>query len=144
MKLFLIVCCNTPNPTNKAINRSSFSVHAITSLLVPELPKERGCWFGSPRGQNATQNRSSVRDALQKWWWSHRSGALGELSSVSVSLGDAGGNISTRDGTSLKLVDKFPYLGSSVSSTEKHRYAANEGMDSYRWAIDHMKVRPDR
>ena len=29
------------------------------------------------------------------------------------------GNISTRDRTSLKLVDKFTYLGSSVSSTEK-------------------------
>ena len=29
------------------------------------------------------------------------------------------GNISTLDGTSLKLVDKFTYQGSSVSSTEK-------------------------
>ena len=29
------------------------------------------------------------------------------------------GEISTLEGTSLKLVDKFPYLGSSVSSTEK-------------------------
>ena len=29
------------------------------------------------------------------------------------------GNISTLDGTSLKRVDKFAYLGSSVSSTEK-------------------------
>ena len=29
------------------------------------------------------------------------------------------GDISTRDGTSMKLVDKFTYLGSSVSSTEK-------------------------
>ena len=29
------------------------------------------------------------------------------------------GDISTLDGTSLKLDDKFPYLGSSVSSTEK-------------------------
>ena len=29
------------------------------------------------------------------------------------------GNISTLDGTSLKLIDKFSYLGSSVSSTEK-------------------------
>ena len=29
------------------------------------------------------------------------------------------GNISTLDGSSLKLVDKFTYLGSSVSSTEK-------------------------
>ena len=29
------------------------------------------------------------------------------------------GNITTRDGTPLKLVDKFPYLGSSVLSTEK-------------------------
>ena len=30
------------------------------------------------------------------------------------------GNISTLDGTSLKLVGKFTYLGSSVSSTEKY------------------------
>ena len=30
------------------------------------------------------------------------------------------GDISTLDGTSLKLVDKFTYLGSSVSSIEKH------------------------
>ena len=29
------------------------------------------------------------------------------------------GDISTLDGTPLKLVDKFTYLGSSVSSTEK-------------------------
>ena len=29
------------------------------------------------------------------------------------------GDISTLDGTSMKLVDKFPYLGSSVLSTEK-------------------------
>ena len=29
------------------------------------------------------------------------------------------GDISTLDGSSLKLVDKFSYLGSSVSSTEK-------------------------
>ena len=29
------------------------------------------------------------------------------------------GDIATLDGTSLKLVDKFTYLGSSVSSTEK-------------------------
>ena len=30
------------------------------------------------------------------------------------------GDISTLDGSSLKLVDKFSYLGSSVSSTEKY------------------------
>ena len=43
------------------------------------------------------------------------------------------GDISTLEGTSLKLVDKFTYQGSSVSSTEKrHRHAANENMDSYR------------
>ena len=29
------------------------------------------------------------------------------------------GDISTQDGTSMKLVDKFTYLGSSVSSTKK-------------------------
>ena len=35
-------------------------------------------------------------------------------------------------GTSLKLVDKFTYIGSSVSSTKKrHRHAANKGMDCY-------------
>ena len=43
------------------------------------------------------------------------------------------GDVTTLDGTPLKLVDKFPYLGSSVSSTEKgHGHAVNEGMDSYR------------
>ena len=47
------------------------------------------------------------------------------------------GDISTLNGSSLKLVDKFTYLGSSVSST-------NKGMGSYQWAIGHMEVRPDR
>ena len=37
------------------------------------------------------------------------------------------GDISTLEGTSQKQVDKFTYLGSSVSST-----------------IDHMEIRPDR
>ena len=43
------------------------------------------------------------------------------------------GDISILDGIFLKLIDKFTYLGSSVSSTEKrHQHTANEGMDSYR------------
>ena len=42
------------------------------------------------------------------------------------------GDISTLDRTSLKLVDKFTYQGSSISSTEKDWYTANKGMDSYR------------
>ena len=43
------------------------------------------------------------------------------------------GNIATLDGASLKLVDKFTYLGGSVSSTEKrHCHTTDEGMDSYR------------
>ena len=43
------------------------------------------------------------------------------------------GNIATLDGASLKLVDKFTYLGSSVSSTEKDiDHTTDEGMDSYR------------
>ena len=38
------------------------------------------------------------------------------------------GDISTLEGSSLKLLDKFTYLGSSVSSTEKrHRHTANKG-----------------
>ena len=36
-----------------------------------------------------------------------------------LSLRSTEGDISTLERTSLKLVDKFPYLGSSVSSTEK-------------------------
>ena len=44
------------------------------------------------------------------------------------------GNISTLEGTSLKLVDKFPYQGSSVSSTEKD-------IDTKTWtAIDKLSI----
>ena len=42
------------------------------------------------------------------------------------------GNITTLDGASLKLVHKFTYQGSSVSSTEKDIDMTNESMDSYR------------
>ena len=42
------------------------------------------------------------------------------------------GDISTLERTSLKLVDKFTYLGSSVSSTEEDIDTVNEDMDSYR------------
>ena len=43
------------------------------------------------------------------------------------------GNIATLDGASMILVDKFTYLGSSVSSTEKDiDTTTDEGMDSYR------------
>ena len=40
------------------------------------------------------------------------------------------GDISTLGGSSLKLVDKFTYLGSSVSSTEKVIDTTNKSMDS--------------
>ena len=43
------------------------------------------------------------------------------------------GDISTLNSSSLKLVDKFTYVGSSVSSTEKkYQLAISKGMDSYR------------
>ena len=51
------------------------------------------------------------------------------------------GDVSTADGTSLKLVDKFNYLGSSVSSTEKD---IDTRLTKVWTAIDHMEVRPDR
>ena len=51
------------------------------------------------------------------------------------------GNISTLEGTSLKLVDKFTYLGSSVSSTEKD---IDMWLTKAWTAIDHMEIRPDR
>ena len=44
------------------------------------------------------------------------------------------GDISILYGTSLKLVDKFTYLGSSLSSTKK---------DIDTRLIDHMEIRPD-
>ena len=47
------------------------------------------------------------------------------------------GDISTLDGTSLKLVDKFTYLGSSVSSTEKD----NDTRLTKAWtAIDKLSI----
>ena len=52
------------------------------------------------------------------------------------------GDIYTLGGSSLKLVDKFTYLGSSVSSTEKDiDTASNKSMDSYLWTIGHMEIR---
>ena len=51
------------------------------------------------------------------------------------------GDISTLDGTSLKLVDKFTYKGSSVSSTEKD---IDTWLTKAWTAIDHMEIRPDR
>ena len=50
------------------------------------------------------------------------------------------GDITTRDGTPLKLVDKFTYLGSSVSSTEKD---IDTQLTKTWTATDHMEIRPD-
>ena len=47
------------------------------------------------------------------------------------------GDISTLDGTSLKLVDKFTYLGSSVSSTEKD---IDTGLTKAWTAIDKLSI----
>ena len=50
------------------------------------------------------------------------------------------GDISTLNGTSLKLVDKFSYLGNSVSSTETD---INMQLAKAWTAIGHMEVRPE-
>ena len=47
------------------------------------------------------------------------------------------GNIATLDGASLKLVDKFTYLGSSVSSTEKD---IDTRLTKARTAIDRISI----
>ena len=47
------------------------------------------------------------------------------------------GDISTLDGTSLKLVDKFTYLGSSVSSIEKD---INTWLTEVWTAIDRLSI----
>ena len=51
-------------------------------------------------------------------------------------------DLSTLDGTSLKLVDKFTYLGSSVSSTEKDIDTRQRRHGQLSKTIDHMEVRP--
>ena len=51
------------------------------------------------------------------------------------------GNISTLNSNSQKLVDKFTYLGSSVSSTETD---INPQLTKAWIAIGYMEVRPDR
>ena len=51
------------------------------------------------------------------------------------------GDISKLNGSSLKLVDKFTYLGSSVSTTEKD---IDTRLTNAWTAIAHMEVRPDR
>ena len=51
------------------------------------------------------------------------------------------GDISTLEGTTLKLVDKFTYLGSNVSSTEKD---IDTRLTKAWTAIDHMEIKSDR
>ena len=51
------------------------------------------------------------------------------------------GDISALEGTSLKLVDKFTYRGSSVSSTEKD---IDTRLTKAWTVIDHMEIKPDR
>ena len=53
------------------------------------------------------------------------------------------GDISTLNGSTLKLVDKFTYLGISISSTDRYQHMTSKGMDSYQLAFGHMEVRPD-
>ena len=50
------------------------------------------------------------------------------------------GDISTLDGTPLKLVDKFTYLGSSVASTEKD---IDMRLTKAWTAINYMEIRPN-
>ena len=49
------------------------------------------------------------------------------------------GDISTVNGSALKLADKFTYLGSSLIKRDRHWHTS-----SYRLAIGRMEVRPDR
>ena len=61
---------------------------------------------------------------VNKWWLSNRNCYFEPFNCLKNNwfwkqTGDQTGHIATLDRTSLKLVDKFTYLGSSVSSTEK-------------------------
>ena len=53
------------------------------------------------------------------------------------------GVIFTLDGSSLGRQVHLPRKKCLINR-KRHRHAANEDMDSYRYAIDHMEIRPDR
>ena len=55
------------------------------------------------------------------------------------------GDISTLEGTPLKLVDKFTYLGSSVASTKKDiDTRLTKAWTAINRTIDYMEIRPNR
>ena len=54
------------------------------------------------------------------------------------------GDTSPLKGGHLKLVDKFTYLGSTVSSREWHQHETSKVMESYQLAIGHMEIKPNR
>ena len=55
------------------------------------------------------------------------------------------GDISIQNGSSLKLVHKFTYLGSSVSFNKNDYHCSpSEGKDCYQEVIDNMEVWPIR
>ena len=54
-------------------------------------------------------------------------------------------DITTLNGSSLKLVDKFHLPRKQcLINPNRRQHAINKGMDKYREAIGHMEVRPDR
>ena len=64
-------------------------------------------------------NHISAEDKLIVFWKQAIAGIGLHVNAQKTEYINQTGNISTLDGTSLKLVDKFTYIGSSVSSTEK-------------------------
>ena len=71
--------------------------------------------FGVSLKDDAQKQFRTDKDDKLKW---SKSGHVNALKTEYMCYNQTG-DISTLDRTSLKLVDKFTYLGSSVSSTEK-------------------------
>ena len=87
---------------------------------IQQLCEDTGCNAEDlPEAMNDREKwRERVRDiraGSATWWWSWYVNAL----KTEYMRYNQTGDLSTLDGTSLKLVDKFNYHGSSVSSTEK-------------------------
>ena len=89
-----------------AFARPCVGVHKSTSLMSSSLLLQQ-CPACLVRLTNSFRGRRQV--AVQ----------LVSCGVLSPGLVQETGDISTLDGTPLKLVDKFTYLGSSVESTEK-------------------------
>ena len=114
-------CCMYVRAGRPAFARPYVGVHRSTSLMSSSLLLQH-VWFADYADDIAilanTPNQAETLPHSLKW----AAAGIGlhvNAHKTEYMYYNQRGEISTLDGTSLKLGDKFTYLGSSVSSTEK-------------------------